>query len=125
MKCHVSNDNDNDSILLLLLERLHTGLLSSSEVVRPVGNVETGKSAREHHSRYHIYSLRSGIEVKPELSSQDRPDLVGRSSPHESRNKCGEQDCPRRSWTLITTSLSRLFLIALLSEILIYSIFYL
>ena len=110
--------------LLLLLERLHTGLLCGSEVVSPVGNVETGEGAGEHDPRYHIYSLGARIEMKPELCSQDRADLVGWSSPHEGRNKSGEQDCfgSRRR---VLTSLARLLLIAVLSEILIYSIFYL
>ena len=130
MKCQY-NDNDNDSInhnppppLLLLLERLRAGPLRCSEVVSPVGNVETGEGAGEHDPRYHIYSLGARIEMKPELCSQDRADLVGWSSPHEGRNKCGEQDCfgSRRR---VLTSLSRLLLIAVLSEILIYSIFYL
>ena len=108
--------------LLLLLERLHTGLLCGSEVVSPVGNVETGEGPGKHHSRYHIYSLGARVEMKPELCSQDRPDLVGWSFPHESGDQGGEQDGFRRSRTILT-SLPSFLLIAVLSEILIYSLF--
>ena len=115
--------------LLLLLERLHTGLLCGSEVVSPVGNVETGEGPGKHHSRYHIYSLGARVEMKPELCSQDRPDLVGRSSPHEGGNQGREQDgfgwSSRRRRISPSPSLGRLLLIAVRSEILIYKIFYL